>query len=99
MHVQMRLTLVLTRPPRQFRIPRERDVDQSPCSLANASWMCSGLKAVRASGGCMKSEHTGSGVSESSSGVSSRLRLLGESKPIPTLRLPRRGDVLWSSRR
>ena len=96
--VQMRLTLVRTKPPRQLWMPADLLCDQSPCMRAKASWMCPGWSGVLASGGGTNNELAGRGISASSA-VFSRRRLLPESTPGLGLRLPRRGEAMWSSRK
>jgi hypothetical protein len=88
----MRETPVLTSPPLQFLIPAVRRWHQSPCILANASCICSGLSGVLASGGGKNNEQAGNADGCSHSGESSLRLLLAESPDIPNFRLPETGE-------
>jgi hypothetical protein len=60
--------------------------------------MCPGWSGVLASGGWTNNELTGRGISASSAESRRRL-LLPVSSPGLSLRLPRRGEAMWSSRK
>ena len=73
-------------------MPAVRRWDQSPCILANASWICSGRSGVLASGGGRNNEQAGNADGCSLSGESSLLRLFAESPDMPNFRFPPTGE-------
>ena len=94
--LQIKLTLVLTKPPRQFLMPPERWCDQSFCIREKASCICSGLSGVLASKGGKNNDDAGGVQSASRSGDPSRRRLFTLLSILPTaFRFPSVGDE-WS---